>query len=225
MVAADRTHSHAVSDAWHAYTVSMLGAWQALAQSNPYGYYWGWYWNSAAWVAYYASAAAAWEAMQVSSLVANAAYYDISSAAYADLYHATSATGADLQAVRNAAAVLREAKVALADVDFRNASARADSAFQSAAADLALANQLTIDSEQLLVEQSRAEVVDRLAEAFGLAHLTAHQRIICRGWVGFLEAASLEWLHTRSITKNELAQLLETSVNALMPRIGKQSRT
>ena len=70
-----------------------------------------------------------------------------------------------------------------------------------------------------IVEQSRAEVVDRLAEAFELAHLTAHQRIICRGWVGFLEAASLEWLKTRSITKHELAQLLQTSLNALGPRI------
>ena len=72
---------------------------------------------------------------------------------------------------------------------------------------------------QAIVEQSRAEVVDRLAEAFELALLTAEQRIICRGWVGFLEAASLEWLKTRSITKHELAQLLQTSLNALGPRI------
>ena len=43
-------------------------------------------------------------------------------------------------------------------------------------------------------------------------------------WVGFLEAASLEWLKTRSTTKHELAQLLETSLSALVPRIRERSR-
>lgn len=76
-----------------------------------------------------------------------------------------------------------------------------------------------------IVERSRSEVVDRLAEAFELDNLTSQQRIICRGWVGFLEAASLDWLTTRSITKHELAQLLQTSLNALLPRIrGERSR-
>ncbi len=75
-----------------------------------------------------------------------------------------------------------------------------------------------------IVERSRAEVVERPAQGFGLAHLTTQQRIICRGWVGFLEASSLEWLNTRCITKHELAELLETSLNALVPQIREQSR-
>ena len=73
-----------------------------------------------------------------------------------------------------------------------------------------------------IVERSRAEVVNRLAEAFELSNLTAQQQITCRGWVGFLEAASLEWLNTRPITKHELAQLLQKSLNALMPKIRSQ---
>lgn len=68
-----------------------------------------------------------------------------------------------------------------------------------------------------IVERSRAEVVDRVAEAYELENLTNQQRIVCRGWVGFLEAASLEWLTTRTITKNELAQLLQASLDTLIP--------
>ena len=66
-----------------------------------------------------------------------------------------------------------------------------------------------------IVEQSRIEVVDRLAETFALDHLTPGQRIAFRGWIGFLESASLEWLTTRAITKDELAGLLTASVLAL----------
>ena len=77
-------------------------------------------------------------------------------------------------------------------------------------------------SVHAIVEGSRTEVVDRLAEAFELSNLTAEQQITCRGWVGFLEAASLEWLNGRPITKHELAQLLQKSLNALMPKIRSQ---
>ncbi len=69
----------------------------------------------------------------------------------------------------------------------------------------------------VIVERSRAEVVDRLAEFYELKHLTAEQRIMCRGWVGFLEAASLDWLTTPTIPKHQLAQLLQTSLESLIP--------
>ncbi len=73
------------------------------------------------------------------------------------------------------------------------------------------------DDVHAIVERSRAEVVDRLAEIYDLRHLTSQQQILCRGWVGFLEAASLEWLTTRTIAKDELAQLLQASLDALLP--------
>ncbi len=66
-----------------------------------------------------------------------------------------------------------------------------------------------------IVEQSRAEVVDRLAETFGLDRLEPCHHIAFRGWIGFLESASLEWLTTRAVTKEELAALLTASVLAL----------
>ena len=66
-----------------------------------------------------------------------------------------------------------------------------------------------------IVEQSRAEVVDRLAETFGLERLEARHHIAFRGWIGFLESASLEWLTNRTVTKGEFAELLTASVLAL----------
>lgn len=65
---------------------------------------------------------------------------------------------------------------------------------------------------QAIVEESRAEVVDRLAEAFGFADLVPAQRIALRGWVGFLEGACLDWLVARDICKLHLARLLAASV-------------
>ena len=72
-----------------------------------------------------------------------------------------------------------------------------------------------------IVEQSRTEVVARLAETFALDHLTPGQRIAFRGWIGFLESAGLEWLTTRAVTKDELAALLTASVLALPETIDR----
>ena len=66
-----------------------------------------------------------------------------------------------------------------------------------------------------VVERSRRETVHRLADAFGMEHLTAVQRVALRGWVGFLEWTSLEWLATKTITKTELADLISRSAAAL----------
>ena len=67
---------------------------------------------------------------------------------------------------------------------------------------------------QDVVERSRTETVMRLAEAFALEPLTPCRRIALRGWIGFLEGASLQWLDTRDITKSELAELIANTVPA-----------
>ena len=79
---------------------------------------------------------------------------------------------------------------------------------------------------QHVVERSRTETVERLAEALGLERLTDLERIALRGWVGFLEWTSLEWLATKAVTKRELADLLAASAAALPdlagPRTGRR---
>jgi hypothetical protein len=46
-------------------------------------------------------------------------------------------------------------------------------------------------------------------------------RIAVRGWVGFAEAASLEWLERREITRSELRDLL---IQALTGAVGAAAR-
>lgn len=65
---------------------------------------------------------------------------------------------------------------------------------------------------QAIVEESRADVVARLAETFAYDQLTPARRIALRGWVGFLEGACLDWLEARDISKAHLARLLAASV-------------
>lgn len=74
------------------------------------------------------------------------------------------------------------------------------------------------------VERSRAETVERLAEAFGIDTLTDLQRIALRGWVGFLEGASLEWLVTKAISRSELRGLLTASAAALPQLVVDRTR-
>lgn len=69
---------------------------------------------------------------------------------------------------------------------------------------------------QAVVERSRNETVERLADAFRLQTITGRQRIALRGWVGFLESTSLEWLATRAISRDELHDLLAGSVAGLV---------
>ncbi len=62
-----------------------------------------------------------------------------------------------------------------------------------------------------IVEQSRAQVVARLAELFD-GDLTPPQRIALRGWVGFLEGAGLDWLATKDMSRSHLTRLLVASL-------------
>ena len=69
---------------------------------------------------------------------------------------------------------------------------------------------------QEIVEGSHADVIARLTEAFEFEALSPAQRITFRGWVGFLEAACLDWLVARDITKQHLAGLLAASVSGAL---------
>ncbi len=69
---------------------------------------------------------------------------------------------------------------------------------------------------QAIVEASRNETVERLADAYGFANPSPAERIALRGWVGYLEAASLEWLATTAVSRARLAQMLEASVSGAL---------
>ncbi len=65
---------------------------------------------------------------------------------------------------------------------------------------------------QAIVEESRAEVVQRIAHSLGLERPQPALRIALRGWVGFLEGACLDWLTAKDISKVDLVRLLTASL-------------
>jgi AcrR family transcriptional regulator len=148
---------------------------------------------------------------------------DVASAAGASkplLYHYFS-TKSDLYlaAVRSAAAELREATKPDPELPF---DARLRSALRAhvdwidvnaEAYRAVLQGGISSDPEvQAIVEESRADVVTRLAEGLGFDERAAAQRIALRGWVGFLEGAGLDWLAARDVSKAHLVDLLAASV-------------
>lgn len=76
---------------------------------------------------------------------------------------------------------------------------------------------------QDVVESSRTQTIERLADAFGMRPPSELQRVALRGWVGFLEWTCLEWLATKTINRAELADLLTASAIAL-PRLPPLAR-
>jgi AcrR family transcriptional regulator len=148
---------------------------------------------------------------------------DVASAAGASkplLYHYFS-TKSDLYlaAVRSAAAELREATKPDLELPFDarlRSALRAHVDWIDVNADAyraVLQGGISSDPEvQAIVEESRADVVTRLAEGLGFDERAAAQRIALRGWVGFLEGAGLDWLAARDVSKAHLVDLLAASV-------------
>jgi AcrR family transcriptional regulator len=74
-----------------------------------------------------------------------------------------------------------------------------------------------------IVEGVRAAMAQRI-----LADVTADDppppgvRIAVRGWVGFAEAASLEWLERREVTRDELRELLIRALTGAVSAAGQE---
>lgn len=59
-----------------------------------------------------------------------------------------------------------------------------------------------------IVEDTRARFVARLAGRLGLVEMAPRVRLALRGWVGFVEGSSLDWLARRDLPREELRDLL-----------------
>jgi AcrR family transcriptional regulator len=141
------------------------------------------------------------------------------------LYHYfTTKSDLYLAAVGAAAAELRDATTQEADVPPSVALERSLAAHidwideNSSAYRAVLQGGLSSDPDvQAIIEESRADVVSRLARGFGLRRPTSVQRTVLRGWVGFLEGACLDWLEHKDIPKRRLVRLLAASLTAIIP--------
>lgn len=59
-----------------------------------------------------------------------------------------------------------------------------------------------------VVEGTRVRFVERISARLGVADPAPALRVALRGWLGFVEAASLEWIDRRDVPRAELRDLL-----------------
>ncbi len=70
---------------------------------------------------------------------------------------------------------------------------------------------------QRIIEGVRHKVIDRVLSRAGIVEPPTRQRIAVYGWVGFAEAASLDWLdHKCDLPADELVELLLQNLVATM---------
>jgi len=67
-----------------------------------------------------------------------------------------------------------------------------------------------------IVERTRRVMTDRFLDALGVRRPRATLRIALRGWLGYVEAASLEWLAHRNIRRRQLVRLLVLAAGATL---------
>lgn len=60
---------------------------------------------------------------------------------------------------------------------------------------------------QAIVEAARTAIADRIVSRLGVAAASPQLRTALRGWIGFVEAASLDWLARRDLPRDELREL------------------
>ena len=59
----------------------------------------------------------------------------------------------------------------------------------------------------VIVEAARTAIADRIITRLGVAAASPLLRTALRGWIGFVEAASLDWLARRDLPRDELRAL------------------
>jgi AcrR family transcriptional regulator len=79
-----------------------------------------------------------------------------------------------------------------------------------------------VDSEAVgVVEGTRTAFVDRLLSSIDFGHVSPLARTTVRGWIGFVEATSLEWVDRRDVSQDELVTLWSNAlIWMITPYIG-----
>src|SRR5690606_16683103 len=70
-----------------------------------------------------------------------------------------------------------------------------------------------------IVEHTRARFVARLAARLGVTSMAPRVRLALRGWLGFVEGSSLDWLATRDLPRDDLRDLLAQALLATLVAI------
>ncbi|HXM56867.1 MAG TPA: helix-turn-helix domain-containing protein [Candidatus Dormibacteraeota bacterium] len=67
-----------------------------------------------------------------------------------------------------------------------------------------------------VAEEVRQAIRDRVLAAFGIDQPRPRLRLAVTGWVGLVEAISLEWLERQDLSQEELLRLLTAALPALL---------
>jgi len=67
-----------------------------------------------------------------------------------------------------------------------------------------------------VAEEVRGAIRDRILAGLGIARPEPRLRLAVTGWVGLVEAASLEWLDRRDVARTELVGMLAAALPALL---------
>ena len=73
---------------------------------------------------------------------------------------------------------------------------------------------------QAIVEAARTAIADRIVSRLGVTTPTPVLRTALRGWIGFVEAASLDWLARRDLPRDELRTLCASMALAALMTTG-----
>ena len=74
----------------------------------------------------------------------------------------------------------------------------------------------------LIVERSRQDFVDRLVTGVGLSTIPAGLRLALRGWIGFVEGASLDWIDHRDLPRETVRDLLVNVLAATIAQVAPE---
>jgi len=82
----------------------------------------------------------------------------------------------------------------------------------------AVARRAGSDERLLAVfEDTRAAVVDIMANALGFSELPAGLRLVFRGWIAMVEECVLHWLSDRPVPREELVEFLRRAALTMLP--------
>ena len=63
-----------------------------------------------------------------------------------------------------------------------------------------------------IVEETRQAIIDQMMAGIGIADPSPFFRVAARAWLGAMEAASLDWLRHRDLTRDQMLQLALVSL-------------
>lgn len=72
-----------------------------------------------------------------------------------------------------------------------------------------------------VVDKTREVLMKRVSRGMGIAEPAGATRLALRAWVGFVEAAVLEWVERRAVNRDELVNLLFNALVASMSAVSE----